>query len=205
MWEAFQAPQLSCGPPHAIEKPGIFLGSFLYKLFLLLGTWNLRASGFSSLSLFSIGFLVPLVLVPLLSPSCSWGLFSSVCSEIRTGITTSTLLGSRSQALAASRSKARLAPADRQGRRLLRAASFQWQQIIQNQFLDKREKITAGWWGRIFASWPRAAGPLEPAVSPAIGSKEGNRGVGGPSQKDNPCCDNIACLDAGQGSWPVWG
>ncbi|KAK4820325.1 hypothetical protein QYF61_023558 [Mycteria americana] len=87
---------------------------------------------------------VPLVLTPLLSPPCSWGLFSSDCSEIRTGTTTSASLGSPSQALTASHCKARLAPADRQGRQLLRAAAFQWQQIIQNQFLDEREKITAG-------------------------------------------------------------
>jgi len=55
----------------------------------------------------------------------------------------------------------------------------------------------------MFASWPGGAGLLEPAVSPAMGSEEGKRGAGGLSQTDNARCGNIACLDAGQGSWPV--
>ena len=119
---------------HAIEKPGIFLGSSLCELFLLLGTFSesdwlllsapLLHSLFSSFSSCSTA-----------SPPCSWGLFSGDCSEIRTGITISSLLWSPSQALTASHCKARLAPARRQGRQLLRAAACQWQQIIPTPIL----------------------------------------------------------------------
>lgn len=84
VWEAFQALQLSRGPSHAIENPSIFLGSSLYKLFLLLGTfpesvWLLLSvpflhSFFSSFSPHCSAF-----------PPCSWGLFSGACSEMRMG------------------------------------------------------------------------------------------------------------------------
>lgn len=88
--------------------------------------WELLpwASGFSSLTLFSIPFVVPLVHTPLLSPSCSWGLFFSDCSEIRIGIGTSVLQGFPSQALTASCCKASLAPADRQGTAVAESSSI---------------------------------------------------------------------------------